>query len=101
MKKVLHVHDDKHKVLKQLQANQIEDLTVLDIKNGSTMCKNQHPRPIKQSMDQQGLQLINRFHNMLKHAAVSLTRFPTPEECFPKQFFHPNRRDATISSITH
>ena len=36
----MHVHDDKHKVLKQLQANQIEDQTVLDIKNGSTMCKN-------------------------------------------------------------
>lgn len=42
MKKVLHVHDEEHKVLKQLQANQIEDLTECWISKMEVQCVKTH-----------------------------------------------------------
>ena len=54
------------KHLKKMQANQLEDLRELEIKNGSTVGKIPCSRPIKYSREQKGLQLLNRSHTLLK-----------------------------------
>ena len=54
------------KHLKKMQANQLEDLRELEIKNGSTVGKIPCSRPIKHSREQKGLQLLNRSHTLLK-----------------------------------
>ena len=62
----------KTKYLKQLQDNQLEDLIEnWNSKNGNTMSKTPCPRGQDQSnRDQEGLELINRSHNILKLEVV-------------------------------
>ena len=45
---------------------------MLEFKNGSTMCKAQCPRPIKQRTNQHEIQVIKRSRNMLKLISVPL-----------------------------
>lgn len=45
------------------------------------------------------MRLFHSFHtNHVKHAG---TKFHTCQKCFPNQFSHSNRRDATVSSVIH
>lgn len=59
--------------LEEIQANQLEYLRDLKITNGSTIGKAPCWRPIKQSARQQGLQLLDRSHALLKNVAVTLS----------------------------
>lgn len=54
------------KHLEKMQANQLEHLRELDIKNGGTVGKIPCSRPIKHSREQKGLQLLNWSHTLLK-----------------------------------
>ena len=60
------------KYLKQLQDNQLEDLIEnWNSKNGNYLSKTPCPRGQDQSnRDQEGLELINRSHNILKLEVV-------------------------------
>ena len=59
--------------LEEIQANQLEVLRDLKITDGSTIGRTPCWRPIKQSVRQQGLQLLDRSHALLKNVAVTLS----------------------------
>lgn len=64
-KNVLYVHDYEHQVPKK-NYKQINWKDLLKTKNQSTMIKPPTPRPIIQSPDKQGLELVTKFRNILE-----------------------------------
>ena len=74
------------------------------------MCKAPWARPINQSSNQQGSQLIKRSCNILKSEVIMFlwtihikhngVRFQTSKEFLPNHFLHPNNRSAIVSDNT-
>ena len=74
------------------------------------MCKAPWGRPINQSSNQQGFQLIKRSHNIVKSEVIMLlwtihikhngVIFQTSEEFLPNQFLHPNNKSAIVGDKT-
>lgn len=56
--------------LEKIQTNQLEAKRELEIQNENTVGKTLHPRPFKQNSKQQGLQLLDSSHTLLKSMAV-------------------------------
>lgn len=64
---LLHVHKESEKDYKESYR---WTKWVLKLKSRITMCNSLHTRPIKQGLNQQGYQLINRSFNILKSEAI-------------------------------
>lgn len=78
--------------------------------NGITRCESLSMRPIKQSVYKWGNELVPHTLQILKcmpvsflqivHIKLNGTKFLIPEECFPNQLHHPNKRSTTLSGKT-
>lgn len=58
--------------LEKIKTNQLEAKRELEVQNENTVGKTLYPRPFEQNTKQQGLQLLDRSHTLLKRTAAML-----------------------------